>query len=257
MATKIYCGCGDYADYGTITVHEGAYQLHGEVKTLRSMLLIAEGRAGQGATHETVLDTMCTVFTNTLWARKYNQNHDARGRFDFSEDSSITTALAASGDFSYNPVTKSMPHDGLMLSIHPEASAILDAKTVTGKQIHDYMGQHKALLADKTNYVGAWLDTVSKKLFLDISTRLGPTEHLKAVALSQQYGQRAYYDVGRGEEVRVMDEAHAHQAASDTTRRERKARKKIVLLGLVRPDTAPRDLDALAKAIRDAANASQ
>ena len=250
MTHSVRCGCGDYAHYGVISIENGAYVFDGEVKTLRNMLVIAEKYAGHEASHEDVLETMVTLFDDRLWA-KYNHFHGSHGRFS-SEGGALSHALEKSGGFTYSPLSQSMPKDGLLLSLHPERSHVLSLTNVTGEAIHDYISKNKDILQAKNTFVGAWHDTETHKVYLDISTRLEPTEHAKAIRLSIKYKQRAYYDIGQQKEIRVMDESHAHEAASRPAPETVKATDNaptVILQGLLTKDATLAECEALAQAI--------
>jgi len=186
---------------------------------------------------------------------KYNRVHEAHsGRFGTvaggaTEMHGLMGAIAATGGFSYRPGEHS-PTKGMVLSVHPEASKIIDVKDLKPKDIKDYIAKNKDLLKDKNNYIGAWHDKESGKIFLDVSTIV--PDHATAVKLSNQYGQRAYYDLSTGTEVTVMsgNDPRAHQTANAPGTQEQKAGKGKMDLHVLTSDATDEEITKMIEAIK-------
>ena len=93
---------------------------------------------------------------------------------------------------------------GYALSLYPdrEFTFSADAKgdTVLGLLIQ-YASDNRDLLSVPNNYMGAWLDTESGKVFLDVSTVV--EDKAKALELAGEFGQLAVYHLDSGEEIRL------------------------------------------------------
>lgn len=109
--------------------------------------------------------------------------------------------LIANGGFTYQPVTHTAPHDGLMLSIYPDREQITRADQVTAKALRTYVDKNSDLLSKPDHYVGGWHDTHSGQVYLDVSVRV--TDHAQARKMCEQYSQEAYFDLGTGQTVYV------------------------------------------------------
>lgn len=146
----------------------------------------------------------------TVW-QKFNPYHsNATGRFTSGAGvaSGLMQSLTANEGFTYQPTFSKSPKSGLALSIYPERAAILDAKSIKGSDIKDYIAKNKDILADRSNYVGAWWDKASGRVFLDISKVVSTDAEAKA--LCEQHGQRAYFNLKTFDTVQVLSESEAH-----------------------------------------------
>ncbi len=124
----------------------------------------------------------------------------------------LANAIVTAGGFTYTPHGREhFPAKGLALSIYPERSVIIVDRAVTRKDLRSYINHNEDLLADKTNYFGAWNDTEHHRVFLDVSKVVQDAG--EARKLCEQHGQRAYFNLETFETVEVLPEAQAHKQA--------------------------------------------
>lgn len=109
------------------------------------------------------------------------------------------------GGFTYQPLTDDEPDKGFALSIHPERSFAMDADKVTYKALEEYVLKNFDLLTNKDNFMGAWHDPASGKVFLDVSRVTDDEEEAHNLAL--EYDQIAYFDLARMSSVTVNPDA--------------------------------------------------
>jgi hypothetical protein len=109
------------------------------------------------------------------------------------------------GGFTYQPFTAHSPTEGFALSIHPERSVVLDARSMSLTNLVDFVQANRVLLRNPGNFMGAWHDPASGKVFLDVSTVTTNERQARQLALS--HDQIAYYDLKRGTSVTVNKDA--------------------------------------------------
>jgi hypothetical protein len=93
------------------------------------------------------------------------------------------------GGFSYQPLTGDEPRDGFMVF------------ELTFMDMARYVAKHRTMLRDRSNYLGAWHDPATGKVFFDISRRV--TSRGEAHRLAARHDQIAYFDLGAGKSVTV------------------------------------------------------
>jgi hypothetical protein len=101
--------------------------------------------------------------------------------------------LAKAGGGFTHPAAKS----GFAFSASPENEEIL--ADLTSDAIRDYAKRHSAALARPHARLGAWHD--GEKWYLDVSTVVPDRE--SALREAARAGQRAIYDLGKGESINV------------------------------------------------------
>lgn len=144
------------------------------------------------------------------WQQKYNPHHDAHGRFASGSSFEMADSLTKHGGFTMQDHVHSGVTHGKAVSPYPERSAVFE-NIPTAKDIRGWLDKNKDVLKEPNTYAGGWFDAESKKTFLDISIVVQSDK--EARALSEKYKQRAYFDLDKGEEVRVLSESEAHQVA--------------------------------------------
>lgn len=109
------------------------------------------------------------------------------------------------GGFTYQPLSQEEPTEGYAISIHPDRSFAADASDLEYEDIESYILKNADLLSQESNYLGAWHDPASGKVFLDVSRVTNDPSEAHELAL--QYDQIAYFDLGKGASVTVNPEA--------------------------------------------------
>lgn len=105
------------------------------------------------------------------------------------------------GGFTYSPLSGKEPKEGFALSLYPQHSHAVGLKELKPVDIVRYYKANKSLLKEKGNYLGAWHDPATHKVFFDISTVV-PTAHA-AERLALRHDQIAYFDLKHGKSITV------------------------------------------------------
>lgn len=105
------------------------------------------------------------------------------------------------GGFTYSIITQAQPTTGYVVATEKATEKVVDAAKVNGVLLARYVREHRDKLRQSGNYLGAWHDPESGKVYLDITTRV--FSHAKADALARKGQQIAYFDLGRQREVRI------------------------------------------------------
>jgi len=136
---------------------------------------------------------------------KFNPNHDMLGRFSFSDMGKAETMRGMfdrmakpDGGFTWSP-TGGEPKGGFALSVYPQHSAVFEK--VTKRDLIDYIKKNRDLLRKPGNYLGAWHDPESGKVFLDIS--MVTQDKKEAERLCRKHDQIAYFDLNTFQSVTV------------------------------------------------------
>jgi hypothetical protein len=108
------------------------------------------------------------------------------------------------GGFSYNPVYKSSPKTGFMVSVSPEYERSCALDDLHPDLINTYAKDHAEILQNPDAYMGGWLDVEAGTVYLDISINVADKE--KARALAQANGQEGIYDLDNGQTIIVKSE---------------------------------------------------
>jgi PBSX family phage portal protein len=124
--------------------------------------------------------------------------------------------LAASGGFTYQPVTKDSPTSGYALSILPGNEKVIAQDKVDEASIKTYLDDHKDLFEkDHSAHVGGWLDTSTGKVYLDVSV-IEPDKE-KAIELAKANNQEGIYDLAGQQTIIVTrGAAESRQQKSET-----------------------------------------
>ncbi len=149
------------------------------------------------------------------------------------------------GGFSYNPNSESIPHQGMILSIYPERGVAIKGRKIKGDDIRDYISKNEDLWKSNPQvHVGGWIDTINKEFDLDMSVIV--KTHEEAVSLCKKHKQKAYYDLKRGVEVWVDE-----NAKNDPEEKEvKKEAPKKELQFMIRPDKmTDADYDKMAEGL--------
>lgn len=129
---------------------------------------------------------------------KYNEAHDARGRFASASsggaglDAAITSALKDKGGFTFNPVTVTAPHHGFAVGGYGTRDHY-DAAKFTVANIRDYLKRNKEAL--KENFLGGWID--NGKVYLDVTKVFPESERKAAIKAGKDKDQIAIADLGK------------------------------------------------------------
>lgn len=86
------------------------------------------------------------------------------------------------------------------VSIYPERELILKGEPTT-KTIEAFIEKNKDLLTDPANSFGIWRDTETGKTYLDVVVTMADKE--AAIKLGLEKGQKAIFDLGKMEEIRL------------------------------------------------------
>lgn len=105
------------------------------------------------------------------------------------------------GGFTYHAVTGHQPTTGYALSIYKGHEKVLDAKTMTPKDLVKFAMANRDLLSQKDNFFGAWHNPADGKVYLDISKVVGNPQ--QAERLGRANNQLAYFDLAGGKSVDI------------------------------------------------------
>jgi hypothetical protein len=119
----------------------------------------------------------------------------------------------ADGGFTYHAVTGDQPKVGFALSLHPDREAIMDDSKATVVALASYAAKNWDLLKDTNNYMGGWHNPEDGKVYLDVSTVVETAA--EAERLCREANQIAYFDLVKGQSIKVAGGRHA-KAARET-----------------------------------------
>lgn len=109
--------------------------------------------------------------------------------------------LQPDGGFTYHPLTGKEPKDGFAVSIFPDRSWATDARELSWSDVEGYVLKNRDLFGDRSNFLGAWHDPETHRVYMDVSRVVRSSR--EAASLAQKYDQIAYFDLARGESVTV------------------------------------------------------
>lgn len=107
------------------------------------------------------------------------------------------------GGFSADP-SGSAVTAGFAVSIHPECERVLVAP-VSDSDLESYVADHAATLALPGRVFGGWHDPADGRIYLDVSVVVDTEE--EAARLAFTASQLAYFDLGSGSSVRLVEPA--------------------------------------------------
>lgn len=111
-----------------------------------------------------------------------------------SNFSSRLLAAAKSGGFTVNMETKKSATEGYSVGIHEKQSGVFDAKTVTAKDLQNWLNDRKSLFIDQSIKVGGWNE--NGKIWLDVVKIFPKTSQLeKAKQIGRDHNQIAIADL--------------------------------------------------------------
>lgn len=141
------------------------------------------------------------------------------GSFASGEAAGLLAAAIASGGFTYQPHDHvSAPPVGYAMSMDTANELAMPLADATADKIAEYINARAAMFTDKDTYVGAWIDTASGKLVLDISKVV--RDRNEAMHLARTYKQEAIYDLEKGESVQVGAQGENRRFALGLLHRE-------------------------------------
>jgi len=120
----------------------------------------------------------------------------------------------ADGGFTYHAVTGDQPKVGFALSLHPDREAIMDDSKATVVALASYAAKNWDLLKETNNYMGGWHNPEDGKVYLDVSTVVDSAA--EAERLCREANQIAYFDLVKGQSIKVVGGRHA-KAARETS----------------------------------------
>lgn len=128
-------------------------------------------------------------------------------------NSLVERISAPDSGFTYSMVTGHEPKTGYVLSIHKDREQALPLDKVTLDTLIDYTQKNADLLTKPENYLGAWHDPESHKVFLDVSSVTQDAQ--EAAKLAKEFQQLAYFDLGTMSSVPVTphEEIRRHLAS--------------------------------------------
>lgn len=141
--------------------------------------------------------------------RHFPGKHDQKshGRKGGGGDPSNLSAAAVAtiqrgaheGGISYHAVDDWQPKSGVMVSTYPKRSVKADRPTKA--DIRKFARDNADLLTKRDHFIGAWRDSKSGALFLDVAVRVGTVAESKALNESTHANQIAAYDITHKHEV--------------------------------------------------------
>lgn len=138
-------------------------------------------------------------YDNICEVKKYNTNHDERGRFaSGTATGGISNRTIANGGISVHVKNGKEPKSGYMVAVYGDRSQWLKGEEVTDpvkreSAIKSFMEKNKDVLADKDNYLGTWFDTETGAISLDISRNIA--DRGEAIKFASSHNEKAIWDV--------------------------------------------------------------
>jgi 8-oxo-dGTP pyrophosphatase MutT (NUDIX family) len=139
---------------------------------------------------------------------------------DADLDPGIINKLRSDGGFSVNIDTQQEPHDGYMVSIGT-GQKYSGIASLTPERMQQFVDQHHSILSNPSHFLGAWLDTDTGDVWLDVSERLSSEQ--AALARAKELGELAIFDVKNGRSIYVDKTASLHVAETEEEKRKRQA----------------------------------
>lgn len=148
------------------------------------------------------------------WTKEFieaNVVRDIFGRFAPKVGDLIARTVAQpDAGFTYQPLTRRSPKRGMAVSPYPERERSTPVGSFTEDYMVAYFEDNLDLLGQPDHYLGGWHNPDNDTVVLDISVVVPTAE--EAIALSRQYDQQAYYDLGAGEVHEVIAGAATRRA---------------------------------------------
>ena len=151
--------------------------------------------------------THCTPATHTASGDKPKAEEPAKAPDRTKEEMQTRKDLEslykqiAAGGFTYSITSGTSPKKGFIVSPFPERSFAKPTKDLKPLDVLKYAVQNRDILKNKDYYLGAWNDSESGKVFLDVVID-GVTDK-RAEELALKHDQIAYYDIEHGKTVTV------------------------------------------------------
>ena len=129
---------------------------------------------------------------------KYNPYHDEKGKFASADGSTVATRMMTAiekGGFTYDPGGK-VPTKGFSVGVYPEKSTTIPVEEVTKDKVVSWMKNNTALLGQRGNMLGGWVD--KGDLYLDIVKVFPPDQKEAAMSAGKEHNQLAIADLAIG-----------------------------------------------------------
>lgn len=117
-------------------------------------------------------------------------------------DDLMARVSAPGGGFTYSPLDDAHRVEGLSLALHPELGVQLNAASMTAEDVARFALENAAALSEPGAHFGAWHDTDTGDVFLDVAHVVATTG--EAESLGRERDQIAYYDLSKGETVAIV-----------------------------------------------------
>lgn len=138
--------------------------------------------------------------------------------------------LKSEGGFTINAVSGAAPGGGKVVAL-PQYEGVFEADEDLVPNIANWVQKNEKPLKQPGANIGGWFDTQTGSVYMDVSIVVKTDEEAKA--LGKKNDQKAYFDLDKGDEVRL-------------------ARKRARMIGLLfPPDTKAEDI---VKALHEAAS---
>lgn len=110
-------------------------------------------------------------------------------------------AITADQGFTCHDHIGDGPSSGYMVSLAKVAESVFAIADLTPEHIAEYRDKNEATLADKDNFLGAWV--YEGNVYLDVSRHM--TSKATAMDLAKANDQIGVYDIGKGETIVTKD----------------------------------------------------
>jgi hypothetical protein len=136
--------------------------------------------------------------------RKYNHEHDEKGRFSFGENGGLVSRMVSNLSNSDGQIegNKGFTIDGLSnadvttgyaVDAFPTRSLAIDSKGVTKaeltSQIEEWLKKNESLLSDKRVKIGGWVDPETHKIWLGATRLYSEDEKELAISMGKKHNQ--------------------------------------------------------------------
>lgn len=176
---------------------------------------------GMGLSEAKTLMATRATFTRSL---RFNENHDELGRFTSGDSVGAAGGGAATiakrpvgqaissreasdlykdvhnqGGFTYDTKTATYQTDGYAVSPYLASSQTVPFSEFSPEHVSGYADAQAGLLSRADHYMGAWHDTESGNVYLDVS--VVKATQAEAVTVAQLHNQIAIFDLKNGTEI--------------------------------------------------------
>lgn len=134
--------------------------------------------------------------------------------------------LRTKGGFTYQPLTEKEPTEGLAVSVHEGRTFAKPLADISHDDVKAFILKNAELLMTNPKaHLGGWVD--GKNACIDVAIVLPQDAHDKAVELSNQHDQKAYFDLKNHKVIMVNEHATSGGALKEKGARRGSRKRKV------------------------------